>query len=263
MSDKQIIHRTINICTPTKAIRLPALTAGEVRLDPAEVAGFFPAKLSSLFQLSKADIKFFGTFDVEQNGPSGLRMNYYLAVNIQRPSLPVDLGRRLTLWCTDDDRIRGEAHTYDKEMMGKYPELQGSVPLIIIRIRSNWFQEDTHPLKVMELHRYADHQRFRGRGLATSILQSVCQQLRSKATEFLYVNFPVERWPKSSQVVPTSFASPELRQSVDACFGPASGYKGFDNDFSRSGFIVLTDPRQHALECEKSARIRCSTLRLG
>src|SRR3989344_2348325 len=194
----------------------------ETLLEPSEAEGFFPKNLASMLGLPSKDVRFFGTYREEKNSTNNLRTARYLVSYISRSALP-DECKNLSLIMTDDDRIRCEAIGYNKEVSLKYPVLEATVPLLIIRIRSYWFQHKDNPNKVVELHRYADHNRFRKRGLASAVLESVCQKMRTKGTEYLYVNFPWERWPKSSKITPTLSAPNELRTRISDCLPQNSG----------------------------------------
>jgi hypothetical protein len=80
--------------------------------------------------------------------------------------------------------------------------------------------------------------------------------MHSKGTEYIYVNFPPERWPSTSKIIPTNYASQELRTQIDNCFGPNSGYQGFGNSISLGGFLVIADLNRHNIEYEKAMRIK-------
>lgn len=225
----------------------------KIILESKEVMKFFPVDLETVLGLNRGTIDYFGFYDGDIK-VNLVRARFYLVPFVKRPLLPQNL-RDLSLICTDDDRIRGSAIEYEDRITKEFPALENTVPLLIINLRSNWFQEENNPHRMMELQRYADHSRFRKKGLAVSTLTTTLHEMQKRGMGCIYVNFPSDKWPKSSKVIQTVYSSQELKDQINGYFDKESGYGGFE-DFSRSGFFVLTDPINHIREYEKSLRIK-------
>jgi len=222
----------------------------ETLLEPGEVKQFFPANFADLLGLPEHAINYFGTYQEETGEKGGISVTYYLVPNIKRSSLRGEL-RILSLKVSDEPLIRGSAISYYEETVRDNPSLQDTVPLLIVRLRGDLFQFESNPNRFIEIHRYADHLRFRRRGLATAVLESISNKMRSKGTEYVYVSFPPERWPSSSKVIPALYASQELKSQIDSCFCPNSGHPGFGRGLYR-GFIIITDKASHQVEYENA-----------
>ncbi len=218
-------------------------------MDNVEVRKFFPDNLADIVGFPEEKVRYVGIHTKkpkEHNGVEVVSESLYLASVVSN----------LFLWNKDDDLdlrqskskwIREEGVLYDEIAERKYRDtMYGYSPLLVLRVL-NRTQPTTEPFKFAELLRYADHERFRRRGLATAVLGSVCDEMASSfGTHFVYVNYGWSSWPKKSEVIPVAFSSEELRRQVMDCFPLGYHSDVFFDNFERSGFFRVTDIEANA-----------------
>ena len=161
----------------------------------------------------------------------------------------LDLTRSRNRW------IREEGVLYDEMAECQYRDsMYGYSPLLVLRVL-NWTQPSTEPFRFAELRRYADHERFRRRGLATAVFDSVCGGMTSSfGTRFVYVNYRWSSDPKKSEVIPVAFSSEELQGQIMNCFPPDYQAYDFFHHFERTGFFKITDPKDNTRAHEAAMR---------
>ena len=201
----------------------------EVRLDPQEVQRFFPADISELFGLSEDDVHFFGIASEKENVEEGISLVnksyslYFLVNECKRPELAdLNFQKSRSKW------IRLEHYTFEDVRRNNYTILGGMYPLLYVYI-TNWNQTPEHSFRFAELLRYADHEQYRKRGIASAVLESVCKRMKEEGTEYLYVNYYWSSWPKSSHVVPAPFIDDTTRGEILSCF-PKEYDRNSDDD---------------------------------
>jgi hypothetical protein len=236
-------------------------------MEDAEVRRFFPDNLADLVGFPEEEIRYLGIHTKkpkEHNGVEVVSESLYLAPTVNNAFL-WESGDSLDLRETRNRWIREEGVLYEDMAKRRYCDgMYGSSPLLVLRVQ-NRTQPVSDSFKFAELLRYADHEKFRGRGLATAVLDSVCDEMASSfGTNFVYVNYGWSAWPKKSEVIPVAFSSEDLREAVMGCFPPGYHFDEFFRNFERTGFFRLTDPKKNSLAHQNAmARYEANVKRMG
>lgn len=223
-------------------------------MDSAEVRHFFPDNLAGIFGIPEERIGYVGIGHTkpttEYKRVEAVSESLYLASVVSNLHLwnhkdTLDLKQSKSRW------IREEGVLYEEMAVGKYRDRMYSFsPLLVLRIL-NRTQAASNPFQFAELRRYADHERFRRRGIATAVLDSVCDEMASSlGTRFVYVNYWWSSWPQKSNVIPASFSSEGLREQIRNCFPRGRPSHDFFHDFERTGFFRITYSEENAREHE-------------
>ena len=224
----------------------------EKLIESEAVRKFFPEDLADIVGYKETEIKYTGIIITKNIGCNSLHEQLYLAAMISNSYLQqieeqLDFAESGNFWICQEGLLY-------KKMANRFGEsMYGNSPLLVLRI-TNWTQPRSDHFRFAELLRYADHEQFRKKGLATAVLNSVSNQLRSSlGTDFVYVNFPWYGWPKASKVVPVEYSSETLRRDIMKCF-VRGDFRHFEEPFfyqrDSSGFFRLTDPTLNQSEHE-------------
>ncbi len=226
-------------------------TQAEVLMNSWQVMKFFPADLADIVEFPEKDITYLGihrTAHKDHKGALVVSQSLYLvaAVNnmfLDNNDISLDMKESTKRW------ISNEGYAYDYLTQGKYHEVMyGYSPLLVLRIINRTLSPE-EPFKFAELLRYADHERFRKRSVATKVLDLACEEMSTSfGTRFLYVFFGWSAWPKASQVIPVGYFPEKLKKEVMGCFPNDYYEKEFSDNFDRCGFFRLTDPNANRRE---------------
>ncbi len=216
------------------------------------VRRFFPRNLAELVSFPQEEIKCVGIESErtkEHKGELVISKELYLAAVVSNLFL-FKRNERLDFRVSRNKWIRGEAEFYDAIAERTYREqLYGYSPLLVLRIQ-NWTQPQTSPFQFAELLRYADHDQFRRRGIASAVFDTVCTELTERyQTQFVYANFGWTSAPKSLKAIPICFCSEETIEEIRRCF-PRDYYS--DSSFERTRFLRFMDATRHAIEYGKA-----------
>ena len=237
-------------------------------MEDTEVRRFFPDNLAELVGFPEEEIRYLGIHTKKpkvHNGVEVVSESLYLAPTVKvnntflwRNKESLDLRESKNRW------IREEGILYEDMAKHRYSDgMYGSSPLLVLRV-TNKTQPASDSFKFAELLRYADHQKFRGRGLATAVLDSICNEMASSfGTNVVYVNYGWCSWPKKSEVIPVAFSSKDLRKAVMGCRLPDYHSDEFFENFDRAGFFKLTDSENNSWAHQKAmARYEANARRI-
>jgi len=231
----------------------------ELALDYEKVRSFFPIDLPKLFELDEREMDFFGIYhneDKVHEGNSVVSRSYYLAalVNNQVTTKYSNLsfqGSR-NKWISLEDNTFRELRA-DKRFGSNHLEVK--YPLLALWI-SNWCQPIENPFRFAELLRYADHEQFRRRGIATAVLDQVCERMRLEGTEFVFVNYNWVDWSKQSEVIPAGIPK-RIQNEIMGCFPAGYYHEEYDANFvdsRRNGFFKFIDRARNSIEHKRAMR---------
>jgi len=222
----------------------------ESRLNPELVKSYFPEGIENLLGVTGEQLSFFGIrYENMGRKPGGeweKLQQFYLAV-VGR-ELPAEL-RSLSFLKSRVDYIYEEGELFRDQFSQYYPSLEGTVPLLILRI-CGWGQPANLPYRVEELVRYADHEELRKRGLATSVVESVSRKLSSEGVKYLWVNSDWHRWPSGIKPLPVRLISEDIKEEIMRSIGGEyiPGTDACYDKFNECGFFIITDKALHDKE---------------
>jgi hypothetical protein len=222
----------------------------EVQMNYDSVRSFFPSDLPRFFGLEEREMDFFG-INFSENRVHGesriVSRNYYLTALINRQTTDkysnISFQPSENKWISLEDNIFREVRN-DKRFSSSHLEMK--YPLLALWVVNSGQPVET-PFRFAELIRYADHEQFRKKGIASAVLSQVCERMKTEGTEFVYVNYNWIKWPKKSEVVPVGVPG-SIRKEIVSCFPPK--YLDYDRKFiglGSNGFFIFTDrERNHA-----------------
>ena len=231
-------------------------------LERERVQSFFPQDLAARLDLPQERMDYFGLSweckEVYQR-MKVVHKSYTLMALLQSvwssPHPDLSFKKSDRLW------IRDEHDHYEASAQKQYKkQLYGNYPLLLLTI-TNWCQPIETPFRFAELIRYADHERFRKRGIAAVTLDTVCSSMKQEGTNYLYVNFGWGGWPKQSKVIPVGYIDKKVQDEIVGCLPPGYskyGYEetgGYDHNFRSSvnnGFFRLTNVQRNKEEHKKA-----------
>ncbi|MGV8162557.1 MAG: hypothetical protein ACP5N2_04470 [Candidatus Nanoarchaeia archaeon] len=146
------------------------------------VAEYFPNDIKNMFGLPEDGLFFFGESNRGTDGKGKFSSNYLLLLH--KPAIT-----KLNVSFNNSDRrwIQSE-HDEFLTLKNSYPEqLYHSYPLLVLRLTSEYMRE-SKPIHYMNLLRYADHETFRRRGIATGVFNSVADKLKQDGVKYLYID---------------------------------------------------------------------------
>lgn len=158
-----------------------------ILLKEDSVAKYFPDDIVDLFGLSKDQVSFFGIHNFGiGNFHNGRRKfwNKYLAVlnDSSTTDLNLSFSKSSSHW------IEGEHSRFLDLQKNKYPDsLFNKYPLLLLRLSSNNIGLD-EDFKYVTLLRYADHDQYRNRGIATKVFDSVSKGCKSDGISYLHMD---------------------------------------------------------------------------
>ena len=208
-------------------------------MDSQEVQRFFPTNIAELFGLPSSGLRFFGIASEKERVLDSVPMvnkGYGLYALVDRC---VHQGYDDLSFLNSKSRwIKGEHYPFDDLRKKHREQIDGTYPLLYLYI-STWLQPSEHPSRFAELLRYADHERFRKRGIASAVVESVCERMKEEGTQYLFVNYGWTSWPKESHVVPVSFIDTHMQEEIMDCFpegycDPEEGDSEFKSTFKRA-----------------------------
>jgi hypothetical protein len=169
-----------NVITEKKRIENKEVILSDV------VSSYFPKSIKEMFGLPEDGMFFFGESksgtDNDSYGDGKFAGKYLLLMH--RPDIT---GINVSMKDSDRRWIQNEHDEFLTLKKTYHEQLSDSYPLIVLRLTSEYMRMDK-PVHYMNLLRYADHEAFRKRGIATSVFDSVSVRLKEDGIRYLHMS---------------------------------------------------------------------------
>lgn len=215
----------------------------------SEVQSYFPGNVSELFGLEK-NVYFFGLMKTggykQENVPVAKFKSLYLSVLYNTLLKHPDVLTSCDMKNSKRHRISEEGFEFSK-LKKEHSELYSMDPLIILRLSSHLIKEDENFI-FTELLRYADHEKFRGRGIATQVFEAICEKCRTDNLKYMYVDDRTKTgWPSRSRLIGKNWLTDGMFNEICATYYDKPRDEVFQVPYSANLIRILNDAEHEKL----------------
>lgn len=191
-----------------------------ILLPDKETRQYFPSNIAELYGLDNAF--FFGLktdvrYEKLDTPIAKFRSLYLSALYDTRRPHP-EILHNWDMHISENTNISREGEEFDR-LKTEYPKLTYMKPILIIKLHSNIVKADEEFIST-ELFRYADHEKYHGRKIASQVFESICKKCQIDDIKYLYVNDQTTNgWPSTSRLIHVSHLPEEDTKRIhNTCY---------------------------------------------